>query len=57
MYELQKTICILVLSTPLLYGVDHLARRVSTYDYEENTVITSKATHKQAYHQGAYPFY
>tara|TARA_Y100001938_G_scaffold123073_1_gene172012 strand:- start:880 stop:1137 length:258 start_codon:yes stop_codon:yes gene_type:complete len=57
MYELQKTICLLVLSAPLLYGVNHLAHRVNTYDHPTIFTISSNATPEQAYGKGAYQDY
>jgi len=57
MYELQRTLCLLVLSAPLLYGVNHLAHRVSSYPDPQIFSVSSKPTHKQAYDQEIYQDY
>tara|TARA_Y100001938_G_scaffold138862_1_gene204956 strand:+ start:149 stop:322 length:174 start_codon:yes stop_codon:yes gene_type:complete len=57
MYELQKTICLLVLSAPLLYGVNHLAHRVSSYPDPQVFNVNTNAMDTQAYHKGTYQDY
>jgi hypothetical protein len=54
MYELQKTLCLLVLSAPLLYGVNHLAHRVSSYPDPQVFNVNTKAMDTQAYYKGTY---
>ena len=53
MYELQKTLCLLVLSAPLLYGVNHLAHSVSTYPDPSVFAVDTVAISTQAYDKKA----
>ena len=50
MYELKKTLVLLVLSAPILYGVNSLTNSVSSYPDPAVFAVDTVTISTQAYH-------
>ena len=57
MYEFKKALWLVLLSTPLLIGIDDLAHSVATYPDQKTLIFPEKPISTQAYDKGTDPLY
>ena len=57
MFEFKKALWMVLLSTPLLIGIDDLAHSVASYRDQKTLIFPEKPMHKQAYYTGTDQLY
>lgn len=57
MFEFKKALWMVLLSTPVLIGLNDLADSVAAYPDKEILYLSEKPMHKQAYYTGTDPLY
>ena len=57
MFEFKKALWMVLLSTPLLIGIDDLAHSVASYPDQKTLIFPEKPMHKQAYDTSTDPLY
>jgi len=57
MFEFKKALWMVLLSTPVLLGINDLADSVNVHNDKATLYLSEKPMHKQAYDQGTDPLY